>query len=59
MPRCKGLLRKSRGERETKKSADRSRRPFVAHRIEAYGILVSPDVGDSVVGWFTVTFTPF
>jgi hypothetical protein len=33
--------------------------PFVAHRIEAYGILVSPDVGDSVLGWFTVTSTPF
>ena len=44
---------------ERRQGAGRSRRPFDAHRIEAYGVLVSTDVGDSALGWFTVTSTPF
>ena len=33
--------------------------PLLCVGLEAYGVLVSPVVGNSVLGWFMVTSTPF
>ena len=54
----RGVLRSVSGAGDQKDRAPAEADALSCNRIDAYGVL-SPVIGDSVLGWFTVTSTPF
>ena len=54
----RGVARSVSGAGDQKIRAPTETDALFYNRIGAYGVL-SPVVGDSVLGWFTVTSTPF
>ena len=52
------LPSKGPSQDDHRKKAPTEADALLCNRIGAYGVL-SPVVGDSVLGWFTVTSTPF